>query len=57
VTISSDGWSDTLAGGELAQTIGIGLVQPGHRRRFILPITLPAEVRSVRASLEFRPTP
>jgi P pilus assembly chaperone PapD len=57
VRISGGGWSETLSSGELAQTIGIGLVQPGHRRRFILPVTLPPDVRSVQSSLEFRPKP
>lgn len=57
VRISSGSWSETLSSGELAQTIGIGLVQPGHQRRFVLPVTLPPGVMSVQSSLEFRPKP
>lgn len=57
VRISSGNWSETLSSGTLAQKIGIGLVQPGHRRRFILPVTLPPGVSSTRVSLEFRPKP
>lgn len=57
VRISGGGWSETLSSGELAQIIGIGLVQPGHRRRFILPVTLPPDARSVQSSIEFRPKP
>lgn len=57
VRISSGSWSETLSSGELAQTIGIGLVQPRHRRRFVLPITLPPGVTTVESSLEFRPKP
>lgn len=57
VRISRGSWSETLSSGELAQSIGIGLVQPGHRRRFVLPITLPPGVMSVQSSLEFRPKP
>jgi P pilus assembly chaperone PapD len=57
VRISGGSWSSTLSSGELAQSIGIGLVQPGHRRRFILPITLPERVTAVQSSLEFRPKP
>jgi fimbrial chaperone protein len=55
VYVSSGKWSQTISSGELAQSIGIGLVQPGHRRRFVLPITLPANVASAQSSLEFRP--
>jgi P pilus assembly chaperone PapD len=57
VRVSSGNWSETLSSGALAQKIGIGLVQPGHRRRFILPVTLPPGVSSTRVSLEFRPKP
>jgi P pilus assembly chaperone PapD len=57
VRLSSGGWSETLSSGKLAQTIGIGLVQPGHRRRFVLPVTLPSGVTSTQSSIEFRPKP
>lgn len=53
VRIANSGWSETLTSGQLAQSIGIGLVQPGHRRRFILPIALPPNVKSVTASVQF----
>ena len=55
VHVTSGDWSQTMTSGELAQSIGIGLVQPGHRRRFVLPAVLPANVKSVRSSLEFKP--
>ncbi|AGK56380.1 hypothetical protein HYPDE_23468 [Hyphomicrobium denitrificans 1NES1] len=57
VRVSSGDWSETLSSGELAQSIGIGLVQPGHRRRFVLPVALPPSVTSVQTSLEFRAKP
>ncbi len=57
IRVSGAGWSETISGGELAQKVGIGLVQPGHRRRFVLPIILPANVASVQCSLEFSPKP
>ncbi len=53
IRVSGGGWSETIAGGELAQQIGIGLVQPGRRRRFVLPITVPPSVTNVQCSLEF----
>jgi P pilus assembly chaperone PapD len=55
VHVSSGNWSQTLSSGELAQSIGMGLVQPGHRRRFVLPATLPANVVAARSTLEFKP--
>ena len=55
VRVSSESWSDTISSGELARYIGIGLVQPGHRRRFVLPVTLPDNSTTARCSLKFRP--
>lgn len=57
VRVSGGDWSVFLPSGELAQTFGIGLVQPGHRRQFVLPVTLPPGVTVVRSSLEFRQKP
>jgi fimbrial chaperone protein len=56
VQLSSGSWSATVPSGLLSERMGIGLVQPGHRRRFILPVALPPGVASVRANLDFRPT-
>ncbi|MBS0252177.1 MAG: molecular chaperone [Proteobacteria bacterium] len=55
VQVSSGSWSETISSGELAQFIGIGLVQPGHRRRFVLPVVLPAAAASVQCKLQFKP--
>ncbi len=55
ISLASDNWSRTIAAGTLSGHIGIGLVQPGQRRKFILPVELPSNVRSVRARLDFRP--
>jgi len=52
IRLTAAGWSTTLTPGMLNETIGIGLVQPGKRRKFVLPVELPAGVGSVRASLE-----
>jgi P pilus assembly chaperone PapD len=57
IRLLSGSWSKTISSGEIAQAIGIGLVQPGHRRRFVLPVTLPENVTTVQCSLEFRPKP
>jgi P pilus assembly chaperone PapD len=54
--LSSGTWSEAVPSGLLSERLGIGLVQPGHRRRFVLPVELPPDVTSVRASIDFRPT-
>lgn len=51
LTLSGDGWSTTLTPDQLAQIIGIGVVQPGRTRRFTIPLDLPATVRTLAASL------
>lgn len=56
IRLSGDGgWSRTMAVGELSGTIGIGLVQPGKRRKFILPVDLPAGVGKVQVSIDLKP--
>ena len=55
IKLSGGGWSYDFEPLELSEKVGIGLVQPGHKRRFILPVDLPANVKSVQASLDFKP--
>jgi P pilus assembly chaperone PapD len=55
IRLTGGSWSHTLAQTELREKVGIGLVQPGKRRRFVLPVELPANVSSVQASLDFKP--
>ncbi|ADJ22249.1 conserved hypothetical protein [Hyphomicrobium denitrificans ATCC 51888] len=57
VRVSDGSWSETITSGELAQSIGIGLVQPGHRRRFVLPVVVPPDVKSVKTSIQFNTKP
>ncbi len=54
--LSGPGWSMSIPPGELQQKIGIGLVQPGKRRKFVLPVRLPANADRLQASLSFDPT-
>jgi fimbrial chaperone protein len=51
INLSSGNWSSTLSPRALGDGIGIGLVQPGQRRRFTLPVELPPGVANVQASL------
>lgn len=55
IRLAGEGWSTTLTPSFLDQNVGIGLVQPGKERRFVLPVEVPASVRRVRASLAFKP--
>jgi P pilus assembly chaperone PapD len=55
IQLSGGSWSYSMQPLELSEKVGIGLVQPGSKRRFILPVDLPPEVSSVQASLDFKP--
>lgn len=55
VRLSAAGWSKVLEPTDLSTGIGIGLVEPGKRRRFVLPVDLPSGVSQVQASLEYMP--
>jgi hypothetical protein len=52
VRVVAGDWSETLTPGLLSDTLGSGLVKPGHRRKFVLPVDVPQSVTAVRASLE-----
>ncbi len=52
IRLSGAGWSETLQPGALSEALGSGLVQPGKRRKFVLPLVLPPSVSSVQASLD-----
>lgn len=53
--IAGGGWSHTFSPRELGEKVGIGLVQPGKKRKFVLPVDVPANVASVEASLDYKP--
>ena len=55
IKLSSGSWSQTLTPAEIGQKVGAGLVQPGHRRKFTLPVELPPGVTKVEASIDFKP--
>lgn len=52
IRIAGGSWSETLSPGLLSQNIGIGLVQPGRRRTFILPANVPPGVSRLQVELE-----
>jgi P pilus assembly chaperone PapD len=52
IRLSGGGWSAEMKPGHIAQTLGLGMVQPGKERRFILPIEVPEHVSLISASVE-----
>ncbi len=52
VRLASGNWSTTLPPAMLGDRIGIGLVQPGRRRRFTLPVEVPSSVTRLSAAIE-----
>jgi len=55
ISLSSGTWSATLRPDQLRQTMGIGLVQPGKTRRFLLPVDVPANAGPITASIDYKP--
>lgn len=55
VRLAGGSWSETLPSGLLSEHLGSDLVQPGKRRKFVLPVEVPANVASIQASIELRP--
>ena len=45
------GWSREIRASEFASAVGIGLVQPGKTRRFILPVEPPPGITAVSAEV------
>jgi fimbrial chaperone protein len=52
IQLSAGSWDQTLPPQSVSDGIGIGLVQPGKRRKFKLPVALPPSVTKVNASLQ-----
>jgi len=55
ISLSSGSWSATLRPEQMRQTMGIGLVQPGKTRRFLLPLDVPANAGPITASIDYQP--
>ncbi len=55
IELTGESWSETLTPTVIGRKIGSGLVQPGKRRTFTLPLDLPAGVTGVQASIDYRP--
>lgn len=55
LSLTGQGWSQSIASAEMREKLGIGLVQPGKKRKFVLPIDIPASVTSIQTSLDYKP--
>jgi P pilus assembly chaperone PapD len=55
LSLTGSGWSQSMASAEIREKLGIGLVQPGKKRKFVLPIDIPTNVTTVQASLDYKP--
>jgi P pilus assembly chaperone PapD len=51
LTLSAGNWKRTITAPEMRQFIGVGLVQPGAQRRFVLPVDLPPGASVVSAEI------
>jgi P pilus assembly chaperone PapD len=55
IKLSGGGWSETLPPEKLRQVMGVGLIQPGKTRRFLLPVDMPDSVKQITASIDYKP--
>lgn len=55
LSLAGNGWSQSLSSAEIREKLGIGLVQPGKKRRFVVPLDVPSGVTTVQASLDYKP--
>lgn len=55
IKLSGGGWSASLSSHEVEQKLGLGIVQPGKERRFLIPVEVPSNVADITASIDFQP--
>ena len=55
INLSQGKATTALTPASLRQLIGVGLVQPGKKRRFILGVTLPAQPGPLSARIDYQP--
>jgi fimbrial chaperone protein len=49
-------WAQTVAGSELRESVGLGLVQPGKTRHFLLKTEIPPQVSAIEAEIRLPAT-
>jgi len=55
ISLSGGGWSAKLTAYEVQQKVGLGIIQPGKERRFLIPVEVPAGVSDITASIVYQP--
>lgn len=55
INLSADNWSRKLSAIEVGERLGLGIIQPGKERRFLLPIEVPGNVSDITASIDYQP--
>jgi fimbrial chaperone protein len=55
ITLSSGKWTQTLRGPDLRQMLGVALIQPGKRRKFTIPVSVPAGATALTAHIDYQP--
>lgn len=55
IEVSGNGWSILLPAAEFRERLGMGLVQPGKIRSFVLPLTVPDSAENIAATLTYKP--
>lgn len=55
VTFTNGGWSATLTASRIRQLIGVGVVQPGKKRRFLFPVDGVPQTGTVTARIDYQP--
>jgi fimbrial chaperone protein len=55
IDLSGGGWSARMTSAAVGQQVGLGIVQPGKQRRFILPVEVPDNVTAIKATVKYDP--
>ena len=55
LSLSAGNWSKKLSSIEVGQRLGLGIIQPGKERRFLLPVEVPGNVSKITASIDYQP--
>jgi P pilus assembly chaperone PapD len=55
ISLSAGNWSQKLTAYEVGQKVGLGIVQPGKERRFLIPVDVPPGVSDITASIDYQP--
>ncbi len=55
IILSAGSWSQKLTPFEVGQKVGLGIIQPGKERRFIMPVEVPPGVTGITASIDYKP--